>query len=137
MLKENKTNRRTLRMVYDDCNSTYKDLLAGHSDLSIHQKHIKHVATDFYESWRNLNPEFMWSSFKNKPIFYSLRYGNICILPPARSSCYSINLALFRGKLLWNNLPRTVKESVSVKDLKQKFKHIETIHCFCILCRRF
>ena len=50
MLKENKTNRRTLRTVYDDCNSTYEDLLAGHSDLSIHQKHIKHPATDVYES---------------------------------------------------------------------------------------
>lgn len=56
---------------------------------------------------------------------------------PARLSCCSINLALFRGKLLWNNLPRTVQESVSVKDLKQKFKHIQTIHCFCIYVEDF
>lgn len=56
---------------------------------------------------------------------------------PARFPCCSINLALFRGKLLWNNLPGTVKESVSVKDLKQKFKHIQTIHCFCIYVEDF
>ena len=26
----------------------------------------------------------------------------------------------FRGNILWNNLPRTNKESVSVKEFKQK-----------------
>ena len=85
MLKVNKIHRRTLRVVYD-YNSTYEELLASHNDISIHQKHLKHLAIEVYKSLKNLNPEFMWPFFKNKYIPYNLRNGNICILPPARSS---------------------------------------------------
>ena len=137
MLKVNEIHRRTLRVVYDDYNSTYEELLASHNDISIHQKHLKHLAIEVYKSLRNLNPEFMWPFFKNKFIPYSLRNGNICILPPARSSHYGINSVQFRGSLLWNNLPISVKESVSVKEFKQKLNHVQKIHCSCVACRRF
>ena len=91
MLKVNKIHRRTLRVVYDDYNSTYEELLASHNDLSIHQKHLKHIAIEVYKSLTNLNPEFIWPFFKNKVILYNLRNGNICILPLVRSSHYGIN----------------------------------------------
>ena len=119
MLKVNKIHRRTLRVVYDDYNSTYEELLASHNDISIHQKHLKHLAIEVYKSLTNLNPEFIWPFFKNKPILYNLRNGNISILLPARSSHYGLNSVQFRGSLLWNNLPISVKESVSVKEFKQ------------------
>ena len=118
MLKINIINRRTLRVVYDDYNSTYEELLASHNDISIYQKHLKHLAIEVYKSLANLNPDILWPFFKNKSIPYSLRNGNICILPPARSSHYGINSVQFRGSLLWNNLPISVKESVSVKEFK-------------------
>ena len=37
-------------MVYDDYNSTYEELLASHNDISIHQKHLKHLAIEVYKS---------------------------------------------------------------------------------------
>ena len=55
---------------------------------------------EVYKSLTNLNPEFMWPFFKNKSIRYNLKYGNICILSPARSSHYGINSVQFRGSLL-------------------------------------
>ena len=108
MLKVNKIHQRTLRVVYGDYNSTYEELLASHNDISMHQKRLKHLTIDDYKTLTNVNPEFMWPFFKNKsipyvnpefmwPFFknksipYNLRNGNICILPPARSSHYSIN----------------------------------------------
>ena len=82
-------------MVYDDCSSTYEELLASHSGISIHKKHLKNVAIEVYKSLMNLNPEFMWPFFKSKSIPYNLRNGNICILPPAQSSHYGINSVQF------------------------------------------
>ena len=64
----------------------------------------------------------MWPSFKKNPIPYNLRNGDICILPPTRSSRCSINLVQFRGSLLWNILPTAVKESVFVKEFKTKIQ---------------
>ena len=71
-----------------DYNSSYGERLASHNDISVHQKHL---ATEVYKSLVNLNPEFMWPFFKNKSIPDNLRNGNICILPPARSSHCRIN----------------------------------------------
>ena len=59
MLKINKIHRRTLRVVHDDYSSTYEELLASHNDISIHQKHLKHLAIEVYKSLANMNPEFM------------------------------------------------------------------------------
>ena len=59
MLTINKIHRRTLRVVYDDYNSIYEELLASHNDISIHQKHLKHLAIEVYKSLANMNPEFM------------------------------------------------------------------------------
>ena len=59
MLNVNKIHRRTLRVVYDDYNSTYEELLASHNDISIHQKYLKYFAIEVYKSLTNLNPELM------------------------------------------------------------------------------
>ena len=100
-------------------------------------KNMKHLAIEVYKSLMNLNPQSMWPLFKNNPISYNLRNGNICILPPALSSHYGINPLRFRVRLLLNNLPWSVKESVSVKEFKQKLSPIKKIHCFCVACRTF
>ena len=134
MMKINKIHRRTLRVVYDDYNSTFEELLASHNAISIHQKDLKHLAIDVYKSLANLNPEFIWPFFKNKSIPYNLRNGNICILPPARWSHYGINSVQFRGSLLWNNLLISVKERVSVKEFKQKLNHVQKIYSSCVAC---
>ena len=76
-------------MFYDDFNSTYEELLASH------QKHLEYLAIEVYKALSNLNPEFMWPFFKNKSITCNLRNGNICILPPARSSHYGVNSVQF------------------------------------------
>ena len=55
-------------MVRDDYNSTYKELLASHNNISIHQKYLKHLAIEVYKSLMNLNPQSMWPLFKNNPI---------------------------------------------------------------------
>ena len=100
-------------MVYDDYNMTYEELLASQSGIFIHQKHLKHLDFKVYKSLTNLSPEFMWPLFKNKYIRYNLRNGNICILP-------------------LNNLPISVKESVSVEEFKQKLNHVKKF-LFCAL----
>ena len=134
MLKVNKIHRRTLRVVYDDYNSTFEELLASHNAISIHQKDLKHLAIDVYKSLANLNSEFIWPFFKNKSIPYNLRNGSICILPLTRSSHYGIN---FRYSLLRNNLSVSVKVSVSVKEFIQKLNHVQQIQCSCFACQRF
>ena len=37
-------------MRYHDYSSNYDELLASHNDISIHQKHLKHLAIEVYKS---------------------------------------------------------------------------------------
>ena len=49
------------------------------NDVSIHQRHLRFLATEVYQSLMNINPEFMWEFFNKNPVQYNLRNGNIFI----------------------------------------------------------
>ena len=85
----------------------------------------------------HLNPQFMWSHFKEKPIPYNLRDGSKYILPKIKKSSRfgGINSLLFRGSLLWNNLPMSIKISQILNQYKLELKSQGNIHCVCLVCR--
>ena len=87
-------------------------------DISVHQKHLHSLSTEVYKSVNNLNPQFKWNYFNTSTLPYELRKGNKVNLPETRTCRYGINYLLFRGALLWNNLPRNVKESHYVAEFK-------------------
>ena len=66
----------------------------------------------------HLNPGFLWSYFSEKPLPYNLRNGNSLKLPQVKSYRFRINSLHFRGGMLWNNLPFSVKNSETLIELK-------------------
>ena len=52
-------HKRTLRVVYNEYEKNYKDLLADHDKNSTHQKHLQFLATEVFKSANKLNPHFM------------------------------------------------------------------------------
>ena len=130
-----KIHFQTLQIVYNNYDKSYHDLLNFSNDVSIHQKHLRFLATEVYKSLMNINPEFMWEFFNKNPVEYNLREGDIVYLPPARFSCYGINTLAFRGSLLWNSLPSNVKQSHNLEEFKLKLRNLGNIHCTCVVCR--
>ena len=53
---------------------------------------------------------------------YNLRDGSQFILPKTKSSRFGINSLRFRGSLLWNNLPVSVKNCHSLNEFKLELK---------------
>ena len=52
-----------------------------------------------------------------------------------RSTCYGTNSIHFGACLLWNKLPKALKESQSLSEFKYKIKTIGKIDCSCKICR--
>ena len=52
----------------------------------------------------HLNPQFMWSYFKEKPVPYNLIDGSKLILPKTKFSRFGINPLQVGGSFLWNSL---------------------------------
>ena len=70
-------HKRTLRVAYSEYQNDYKDFLAGHDEVSIHQKHLKGLATKIFKSANKLNPQLMWCFLKNHETLFSLRCGSV------------------------------------------------------------
>ena len=129
-----KIHHRTLQVVYNDYSKTYDELLEISKTTSIHQRHLKCLAIEVFKSISHSNPEFMWKFFNEKQMPYNLRNGNKLVLPRAKSLRFGINSLCFRGSMLWNNLPLTVKNSDNINEFKQNLRNLGNIHCNCIVC---
>ena len=123
--------RKTLLQVVYNSHESYLEILSKHDEVTIHQKHLRFFATEIYKSLNSLNPEFMKDFFPFKNTSYNFRKGNLL----AKSTYFGTNSLLFRGSLLWNSLPVTIKNKKSLDEFKSKLKSFGNIDCNCVICR--
>ena len=102
---------------------------------SIKVTYVLYLISEVFKSLNNLNPELMLSYIVFKNIMYSIRKGPLLRLPTAQLTSYGKNSVLFRACILWKSLPRSIKYSESIVELKTKMKDLGNIDCSCILCR--
>ena len=121
-------------MVYNEYNKSYQELLQFNNMVSIRQKHLQYLALEVFKSLMHLNPEFMWFYFNEKPNTYDLRKGTKVFPPPVKSFRLGLNSLYFRGSILWNNLPSSIKNSQTINEFKVKLKNLGNIHCTCGVC---
>ena len=130
-----KIHHRTLRVVYDEYNKLYVEPLQLNNNVSIHQTHLQYLALEVFKSLMHLNPEFMWSYFNENPIPCDLRNRIKVFLPPVKLFRFGLNSIHFRGSILWNSLPSSIKNSQTINAFKVKLKNLGNIHCTCGVCR--
>ena len=133
-LKIEKIQYKALKIIYNSSES-YEELLTRSNEVSIHQKHLRALATEIYKSLADINPDFMKPYFKIKEMPYNLRNGYALKLPSANSTYYGINSVLFRACLLWNQVPLTIKQSQSLLEFKSKMKTPRNFVCTCTICK--
>ena len=60
----------------------------------------------------------MWRFYTIKPVPYDLRTSEKLYLPTVNTIRSGLNSLIFRGSLLWNNLPTSIKISQSLADFR-------------------
>ena len=115
--------------------ATYNELLALDNKLKIHQRHLHFLAIEIHQSKKKLNPSFMWKTYKEKNIPYSLRRGNSLFIPKANTQKYGINSLNFRASVLWNNLSIKLKKCKSLQEFKLLLKQSGNLLCTCLACK--
>jgi hypothetical protein len=124
---------KCLRIVYQS-GSCYREILLENNVKSIHQIHLRFLATEIYKSLNDLSPVFMKEFFEIKTTSYNLRKGQILKLPSINSTFCGLNGLHFRSAILWNNIPGPIKASRSLFQFKQNIKELNII-CSCVICR--
>ncbi len=126
----NSTHRRVLRAILNDFSLPFEDMLITTGQTNIHKKNLGVLALEVYKSINGLNPQFMHELYTPKCTTYNLRKGTMLQLPPK----VDLNSWHFRSVLVWNNLPRILKEAQSIDSFKCSLTKCR-LYCQCKICR--
>ena len=112
-------HHRALKVIYviDD---SYSNLLLRSNSVSTHQRYLQFLVTQIFRSISQINPEFIWSFFKQKQLSYNLRKGSILNLPRTSPSTpaqtlFSLGVHLYGTMFLLN-------PAIQFSNLKPKLK---------------
>lgn len=129
----NRAHKRTLRVLYQDYESSLQQLLSRDNGQKIHIKNLQKLMIEIYKSINKLNPSYLWEFHERKEVAYDLRTKDLCKLPKIKKRFGSESLS-FRGNLLWNTLSDKIKQSPSLAAFKIQIKSWTGDKCTCRLC---
>ena len=73
--KFNKLHERALRLVYNDRQSAFEELLDKDKSFGIHHQNLQVLPTEMYKVYSNVVPDIVNDTFeKNEISFYSKKY---------------------------------------------------------------
>ena len=130
--KINKLHERALRLVYQEKNMTFEQLLEKDGTVTIHHRNLQKLAVEMYKVKNNLGPKAMQELFKP-----SIRGRNEWILPEVRTVNRGLETIRYRGPKTWELVPTDIKDSKSLSLFKKKIKNWKPVGCTCRLCKTF
>ena len=115
----NRTNKRVLRLLYEDYDLSVEQLREKDGSITVHQRNLQNLMTEIYKTINQINPAYMWEFFAEKDMPYNLHTKVLCRLPQAQIDRYGLDSLSFRGSLLWNTLKDEVKRAGTLTKFKK------------------
>jgi len=133
--KINRVHERALRCVYLDTVSTFAELLKKDNSFSIHHRNIQAMAIEMYKAKNNLGPSILNNIFAlNTEIRPNLRTNTEFIRPRVNTVYYGKDYLQYFGSVIWNIVPRDIKNSETLSRFKNKIRSWSPDECPCRLC---
>ena len=121
-------------LFYNTQTKTYGDLLRINGKIDIHTQNIQILLTEIYNCLNKISPPFTWDYYNQKSIHYNLRRDHLLNLNKCRTKTYGINMAVFKGAVIWNNLPNHFKETKSPTEFQTLTRDWTQFSCICCIC---
>ena len=132
----NKIHERALRIVYNDNESSFAELLKKDGSFTIHERNIQALAIEMYKVINGLSPEIM------NDIFSLKESETYCSRFPFKtrnisSVSYGTETLSFMGPKIWALIPNDLKEVKSFPEFKRKIKCWKPDKCPCRMCKTY
>ena len=128
----NRLHERALRIVYDDYSSSFEELLEKDNSVCIHHQNIHRLMIEIYkikyESYNSPLTQFLVDSNRS-----TTRNGSDFIVPSINTSFNGKNSLRYLGPIIWNSLPREIKNASTLSQFKSLIKKWKP-NCPCRLC---
>ena len=126
--KTNKLHELALRLIFNNYNDNFNDLLSLSNDISTHQRCINFFLTEVYKLINGLSPDIMNEVFTIRRNIYNVRTFCIFRSNIPSSNRYGLNSITYRASQLWNILPYDIENSPSISCFKDKIKTLQNIY---------
>ena len=104
----NRIHERALRIVYNDNNSSFEDLLTKSGSISIHHTNLHQVAIEIYKALNDVSSTLMFELFRFKEKKYNLRNKNALVSNIPHSTNYGINTISHLAQKIWEIIPNEI-----------------------------
>ena len=133
--KINRLQERSLRIIYDDDKSSFEELLKKDGSVTIHHRNIQALAIEMYKVRNNLSPQIMTDMFQFRNNRPNIRNDNEFWVPMPKTTNYGSESVKYLGPIIWNILPKVLKDSSTLYSFKEKIKSWIPYDCPCRLCK--
>lgn len=134
--KINKVHKKALKLLYNDENSTFEQLLAKDKAYTVHERNIQILLTEMFKAKNKLEPHLLQGIFEvnnyNGP---SLRNSKYFRRPNVNTVKYGEKSLQNLGVRLWDQLPKEVQELDNLDVFKEFIKKWRPPKCPCNICK--
>ena len=134
----NKIHERALRLVYQNKNLSFSELLELDNAVTIHQRNLQVLVTEIFKVKNNSSPEIMKQVFDFQEPCYNLRCVNSQLRREnIKTTHYGIQSAKFIGPKIWVMVPRNIKNCKSLQEFKGLIKVYKPKGCPCRMRKKY
>ena len=133
----NKLHERSLRILYRDDTTSFKDLLEKDNSFTIHERNVKVLGIEMYKVANDILPNAISDFINKRDIVYNLRNPSIYQRERVNTSLYGTESLRILGPKIWDIIPGDVKGAPTLNSFKRKIKNWKLENCPCRLCKRF
>ena len=130
--KQENIQKRALRFLYDDDESTYEELLNKAKKPTIEIRKLRTLATEIFKTINNLNPPYMKEIFTQNTIRNTERKR--LLVKATNTKRYGTDSLKHLGPKIWNCLPQDIKDSSSLFIFKSQINAWSGPSCNCAAC---
>ena len=131
-------HERCLRLIYNDKQSSYEELLIKDGTVSIHHRNIQTLATEMFKVKNEMSPEIICDIFTQRiNNHYNLRHINHFETPFVRTVCNGMESVSYLGPKIWDIVPEEYKTLNSLNSFKESIKNWVPLNCPCRLCKTY
>ena len=116
-------HERSLRIIYNDKQSSFTELLNKDNSVSIHIRNIQRLAIEMFRFYNGLSPPLMSNMFKLKAEnSYNLRQVSEFSRPMVKSVYHGTESISYLGPKIWDILPEKLKNIDNLEHFKKEIK---------------
>ena len=136
--KINGLHDRCLRLLYNDKQLTFEELLEKDDSVSIHIRNLQTLATEMYKVMKGDSTETMKEIFRiREENGYNLRHQNIFKRPIVNSVYNDTETVSFLRPKIWELISTGIKELVSLNGFKKVIEKWKPVNSPCRLGKTY